>query len=284
MVRKIGYLILGMALTGVLHAQQAPRTPNEQEMYCGGVVSSAPAPTETYVISGVESDNRLTFEQGHLVFLNQGSDHGVRVGAEFLVSRPVSEPLRAKWFTWQDDLMRAMGTTYADIGRVRVVNVQMHTSTAEIVYSCDMMQRGDIAQTFAPRPAPPYKPEGKLDLFAAPSGKGQAMVVTMRGFGVMAGTGTVVYVNLGGAQGVKVGDYFRVYRYQGQRHTAAYQARGTAYMIPGMGHTPVPYGWADLPRDVLGEGIVLRVGPNASTVLITYSLREIYTGDYVEVE
>jgi hypothetical protein len=29
---------------------------------------------------------------------------------------------------------------------------------------------------------------------------------------------------------------------------------------------------------------VLRTGPNASTVLITFSLREIYPGDYVEIE
>jgi hypothetical protein len=34
----------------------------------------------------------------------------------------------------------------------------------------------------------------------------------------------------------------------------------------------------------LGEGIVLRVGPNASTVLVTDSLREIFIGDYVELE
>ena len=52
----------------------------------------------------------------------------------------------------------------------------------------------------------------------------------------------------------------------------------------GYGATPVPYSWSDLPRDVLGEGIVVRVGPNAATILITSSQREIYVDDFVELE
>ena len=40
----------------------------------------------------------------------------------------------------------------------------------------------------------------------------------------------------------------------------------------------------DLPREVLGEGIVLSVTRNAATVLITYSMEEMYAGDYAEIE
>ena len=39
-----------------------------------------------------------------------------------------------------------------------------------------------------------------------------------------------------------------------------------------------------MPREDLGEGVVLRTGPNSATVLITFSLREIFAGDYVELE
>jgi hypothetical protein len=39
-----------------------------------------------------------------------------------------------------------------------------------------------------------------------------------------------------------------------------------------------------LPREVLGEGIVLSVTRNAATVLITYSSTDMYAGDYVEIE
>jgi hypothetical protein len=39
-----------------------------------------------------------------------------------------------------------------------------------------------------------------------------------------------------------------------------------------------------LPREVLGEGIVLNTSQNSATVLVTVAKREIYSGDYVELE
>lgn len=177
-----------------------------------------------------------------------------------------------------------MGQTYADIGHLRVINVQPNTAIAEVLSSCDLMQRNDIVQAFTERPAPPFKPTAKFDRYAAESGKAKATIVTTRGFGQMSGEGATVYVNLGTAQGVKVGDYFRIYRYQGNHHDTAYETKGTSYKMYGYGATPVPYGWDDLPRDVLGEGIVVRTGPNASSVVITVSQREIFAGDYAELE
>jgi hypothetical protein len=93
-----------------------------------------------------------------------------------------------------------------------------------------------------------------------------------------------VYVNLGSAQGVQVGDYFRVFRYQGTHNDTIYQIRDTAYKVYGYGSTPVAYQWDNLPRQILGEGLVLRTGPNSSTVLMTIAREEIYAGDYVEIE
>jgi hypothetical protein len=52
----------------------------------------------------------------------------------------------------------------------------------------------------------------------------------------------------------------------------------------GFGSSPGRYNWNDLPREVLGEGIVLNVSRNSSTVFITYSSQTIYAGDYVEIE
>jgi hypothetical protein len=34
----------------------------------------------------------------------------------------------------------------------------------------------------------------------------------------------------------------------------------------------------------VGEGLVLRTGPNSATVLLTVAREEIFDGDYVEVE
>jgi hypothetical protein len=274
-----------VALTCIsAQAQHVPDSPSQHDMYCSGVVTTQALPGDFYVISGPESSTRVTYQQGDAVFLNRGANQGIKIGDEFQVTRAVKDPLNQEWFSWQHSLLRAMGRTYADIGHLRVVAVQPATSIAEIVSSCEIMQRGDLVQAFAERPAPMYKPAETFDKYAPDNGKTKAMIVITKGFGQVAGAEATVYVNLGTAQGVKVGDYFRIYRYQGTHDEAVYQTRGTAHKVYGYGATPVSYNWSDLPRDVLGEGIVVRVGPNASTVLITLSQREIFVGDYVELE
>jgi len=285
MMRRIVYLIVAMGLTSGLHAQQAPpTTPRDRDIYCAGTVTRTPPPKDTFIISGFESAVKTNFTQGDLVFINRGSSQGVQVGAEFLVSRHVQEPSAQKWFSWQSGLMRAMGETWADIGRIRVMHVDEDTSTAQIVQFCEQMHRGDIARPFTARPVPNYKPATKLDIFAPPSGKEMAMVVTTRDFGQTAARGRIVYVNLGSEQGARVGNYYRIFRYQGDRHSFVYQPPATQRALVGYGSAPGNWNWENLPREILGEGIVLNISQNASTVLVTESLKEIYAGDYVEIE
>jgi hypothetical protein len=52
----------------------------------------------------------------------------------------------------------------------------------------------------------------------------------------------------------------------------------------GFGSSPGRYNWNDLPREVLGEGIVINVSRNSSTVFVTYSSAGVYAGDYIEIE
>jgi hypothetical protein len=248
-------------------------------------VTSDPVPTDTYVITGEESYFHIIYAEGKFVFLNKGASQGVKVGDQFEVVRPASADLVPyEWFKSQNLLLKAMGTTWEDEARLTVVNVQRDTSTAQVVFSCGYVQRADIVLPFTPRPAPMLKSDENFDIFAPPSGKSKAMIVTTRYFGELAGNGRVVYVNLGSAHGVKVGDYFRVFRFQGNDSENVYQTPHVAYQIYGLGSTPRPYADEELPRDVLGEGIVLRVAKNASTVLITVSKKQMYPGDYVELE
>jgi hypothetical protein len=275
---------LGVAMTaGIAAAQQAPKGPSEDDLYCSGLVTNQATPQDTYLISGENSSYKVVFGQRELVYINKGAEQGIKVGDEFEVVRSEQDVVQVDWFKWQPQLVRAMGTMYADIGRVRVVNVHPKISVAEVKLTCDAMLRGDIVRPFTVRPVPGYHMT-KLDIFAPPSGKKTAMVVITSKFGQVAGTGTTVFVNLGSGQGVQVGDYFRVFRYQGSRAETSYQEGGMAYKMYGFGSTPVAYQWNDLPRQVLGEGIVLRTGPNSSTVLLTTVREEIFDGDYVELE
>jgi hypothetical protein len=265
-------------------ASAALQQPDYSSVYCSGFVTDDRVPQSTYIISGEQSDTKIEFHRGDYVYINKGSDGGVKAGDQFAIVRATEDPLPASWFKWQKKLWHAMGTHYDDLGRVRVATVQPKVSSAQVLFSCDYIQRDDIALPYEDRPAPPYKESAKVDYFAPLNGKPVAMVVLMRGFAQLGGVGSSVYVNLGAAQGVKVGDYFRVFRYQGSRLETAPQTNGYQDMLYGFGSTPERYGWHDLPRQILGEGIVLNVSRNASTVLLTDSRMDIYTGDYVELE
>jgi hypothetical protein len=110
------------------------------------------------------------------------------------------------------------------------------------------------------------------------------MLVAGTDFTQLFGKNQSVYVNLGTRQGVKVGDYFRIFRYQGSMAESLPQTKGYQYTMYGFGSSPERYEWNDLPREVLGEGIVINVSGNSSTMFVTLSTIEIYAGDYVEIE
>ena len=251
---------------------------------CSGFVTDQKVPDEIRLVSGEQSNYKITFARGDYVHINRGQDKGVRVGDRFSVVRPDKDPTDVAWFKWQEKLLKAMGTPYLDAGQVRVVDVQPKVSVAQVIFSCGYMQRGDILQPYQDRPAPPYKEPAAFDHFAPVSGKPVAMVVAGKDYGQIYGKLSAVYVNLGTNQGVKVGDYLRIFRYQGSMAETVPQTKGYQYFMYGFGSAPMRYEWNDLPREILGEGIVINVNRNSSTMIITFNSIEVYAGDYIEIE
>ena len=274
-----------LASAGICSAQAAnPTQTAYSTVYCSGFVTDQKVPDATRLVSGEQSSIKITFARGDYVYINRGQDKGVRVGDRFSVVRPERDALEVDWFKWQSKLLRAMGTHYVDAGQLRVVNVQTKVAVAQVTFSCDYMERGDIVVPFEERPQPTFKDAGTFDHFAPISGKPVAMVVQAREYNQTGGQGTTLYVNLGTDKSVKVGDYFRVFRYQGSMAETVSQTKDYQDRLYGFGSSPGRYMWNDLPREVLGEGIVINVSRNSSTVFITYSSQTIYAGDYVEVE
>jgi hypothetical protein len=265
-------------------AAPTPSQPDASSIYCSGFFTDQRVSDEMRLISSEQSDYKVIYERGDYVHINRGSNQGVKEGDRFMVVRPQGDPLEVRWFKWQSKLMKAMGTPYVDAGQIQVVKAQPNVSVAQVTFSCTYMQRGDIIRPFQERPIAPYKELGKFDHFAPVSGKPVAMVVAGRDFHEASGQNDAIYVNLGTNQGVKVGDYFRVFRYQGSMHEEVPQTRGYQYALYGFGSAPKRYQWNDLPREVLGEGIVLNTSRNSSTVMITFSSGAIFAGDYVELE
>jgi len=289
---------LGMLLAGASAWTQSPQSqtgsstqpvstntsPDYSAVYCSNFVTTDRGGEDARVISGEESGSKIVFNLRDLVFISKGSSQGVRVGDRYSVFRPEDDPIDVQWFKWQGKLSKAMGIFYHDIGQLKVVNVQPNVSTAEITFSCGFLQRGDLIRPWQERPSPPYKSAEKFDIFAPVSGKSVGMLVFGKDFGQVYGKFNTVYVNLGTNQGVNVGDYMRVFRYQGNAGQTVPSFDNYQYKMYGFGSTPTAYKWNDLPRDVIGEGIVLNVSPNSSTLFITVSRYDMYAGDYAEVE
>jgi hypothetical protein len=283
-------LVLGI-LGAVPSAQAQTPVPIENDLYCSGIVTTEAVPHSSYVITGEGSNYRITFDYGDYVYINRGGEQGVKVGDEFSVIRPEVDPIFIEWTKWQHAILRKMGTVWTDKGRIKVTVVDRNTSIAQVVQECDFLQRGDVIVPFTERPAPPMKSESNFDRFAPSTGKAKAMLITGKRFQQEMGTNDIAYVNLGRDQGVRVGDYFRVFRYTGTEHDTGFQVPRTAFDVEGwqgptfgLGKAPGKWDWNNTPREVLGEGVVVRTGPNSSTVLLTFTLREVYAGDYVEVE
>jgi hypothetical protein len=274
----------------VCSAQTAPEAavPSAKQadfsyVYCSGFLSDPKLPDDIRVISGEQSDYKIAFWHGDYIYINRGADKGVKVGDRFAVVRPDTD-LANEWFNGQTKLLKSMGTLYKDTGQVRVVSVQPKVSIAEVVFSCDYMERGDVVRPFEERPAPPFREATAFDHLAPVSGKPVGTVISSFDYHQLLGRGDAMYVNVGAAKGVKVGDYMRVFRYQGEDKAIATEVKGYQYKIYGFGSAPERYSWKDLPREVLGEGIVLNVTKNAATVLVTYTMLPVFAGDYVEVE
>jgi hypothetical protein len=261
-----------------------PNQPWLSTVYCSGFYTNQKISDDLRLVSGEQSEYKITFTARDIVYLSKGANQGVREGARFSVVRETKDPSPVLWFKWQEKLTRAMGSHYADLGQLEVIKVQPNIAIAKVSMSCNLMQRGDIVLPFSERPAGPFKDASAFDFLAPASGKPVAMVVRARDTSQMYGRWDSVYVNLGTSQGAKVGDYFRIFRHQGSRSETVPTEKDYQDRMYGFGSNPKHYTWNDLPREVLGEGIVLNASQNSATVLVTIAKAEIHAGDYVELE
>ena len=141
-----------LATAGVCAAQTPAGTnPNGQpeytKVYCSGFVSDPKVPDDIRVISGEQSNYKIIFSRGDFVYVNRGAQQGVKLGDVYSIVRPDKDPAN-EWYWGQEKAAKRMGILYRDLGQIRIVNVQPETSVAEILFSCDYMQRGDVARPF----------------------------------------------------------------------------------------------------------------------------------------
>lgn len=260
--------------------------PTESDMYCSGYITPQTLAKNSYIAAGWDSPEQVHYSDRNYVYLTGGS---YNVGDKFAILRHTKDNNDYEAFPGQKRTARAVGNQYAELGRVRVLDVQKGIGIAEVELSCDAFAVGDLALPWADKPVPTFRRDLPINRFVQPNGMTIGRIVSSKDYDMLTADKHKVYLNVGESQGVKVGDYFRATRTYTDSFKdpndslsvkasviEADQAKGTPTFNMKMRS-------GELPRKTLGEMIVLQVTPTSSTAMITRSLEQIYVGDGVEM-
>ena len=264
------------------------------DIYCTGFIADHSPRVDLQVIGAEKENQKVTFAQGDVVFLNRGRGAGIQPGAVYYIIRPVgmvNHPFTKK----------KLGYLVRELGLLRVVEVGNHTSTAEITVSCDTVEFGDLLKPYEEYNGPNVGEARPLPRFGEGSGGVSGQIVMAPGFHENLSANRVVYIDLGSRQDVHAGDLFTIYRdigategitktprdkvvnrrssgYSGDRfHGGEYSVQATRVPLQEvMRERP------QLPRKVLGELVVLKVESGVSVAMITRTTAEVQIGDMIE--
>jgi hypothetical protein len=271
------------------------QTPTYADLYCAGFVSKQLLPNANFVAGGLQTPNTTKFVNGEMVYLSGG---GYQAGQQYTVLRELEDINRYEIFAGQHTMLKAMGQPYAELARVRVVDARSKMAVAQIEFSCDPVNPGDIVVPYAEKTPVSFHPPLRFDRFAPASSKTTGRIVMARDFDSVLGTGMKVYMNVGSSQGVKVGDHFRAVRSYAadlkdpvdSLSFKAALAEDTQKREPSIDasmwtkNTGPMIHMADLPRRSVGEIVILSTTATTSTGMIVFALEDVHLGDAVEAD
>lgn len=200
--------------------------------------------------------DQFSYSDRDILYLNKGSNAGVKAGDVFTVHRPsvdVKHPKTGK----------NLGLKVVTTGWVRVIMAQETSATAVVDQACNEIFANDYLRPFEKASVPLVLRRPPTDRLAPPSGKAQGYLVDIgeiNGPGLasqMAGTGHFVFVDLGAQTGVAPGNVLTAFRTE-------YPKVSTA-------------------RRVLGELAILSVKERVALAKVIYSTTDLKIGDQVEI-
>lgn len=239
-------------------------TPSQAE--CTGFIAKSPFSADITVSNGADNDLEMKTRQyavGETVYLRRRDKSSFSVGDQFSVVRVAKDTFRTVRYSGEHWSIHALGKPYEDVGRVTVTHVTPEGAVAEVNFTCSPVSKGDIAIPYQARPIPTYVPR-ELDRFALPNGNKAGVIVAARNNSASLMTGDIVYLNLGQKDGAQVGQRYRVYYIE-------HRATLTLSSPP-------------IPRETVGEVIVLSSQEKSCVAIIVNSKRHIDIGDGVELE
>jgi hypothetical protein len=202
------------------------------------------------VMSAERIEYQDHFSTGDVIYLDGGVEEGVRAGDRFFIYsrvRPLQHPVSDT----------RMGVIYSQVGQLKVLCAQEHTSIAEVSMACDPISIGDHLLPFEPVPVPLVVRPDPSDRCDAPNGKPTGYIVFNVDDIGNVGTENLVMIDLGVAEGLYPGQFATVFR-----------------------DNPV----TGMPRLVIGELGILTVHDGYSTAKITDGWAPINLSDRIELK
>lgn len=285
----------GSAFTNVSFPTERVQTPTQADMYCAGFINKSPLPNANFVAGGLQTPASTKFQNGEMVYLAGG---GYSVGQQYTIVRELHDSNRYELFPGQASMLKSAGQPYAELARVRIVDTRSKMAVAQVEFSCDPLNPGDIAIPFAEKAPVAFHSPLTFDRFAPSNGKVSGRIIMAKDFDSELGTGVKVYMNLGSNQGLKVGDYLRAVRTYSailkdpvdslsfkastaedtQKNPPSYEPKMFTKTKGPAIHV------ADMPRRGVGEVVVLTTTPTTATGMIVFALEDVHVGDDVELD
>jgi len=321
-------LVCLLALAPATHAQSPAPTPvltpppsgapvtvaGESTLFCAGYIRYQKLSHMPEIVGAQEEQEQRTYADGDIVYLNEGSQQGIKEGQTFQIIRP-----RGMVKGVHREKKGFLGIYVQDIGQLQVFKVRENTSVAKITFSCDIALLGDLLAPIPDRESPQAR-VGELDRYGDPTGKQTGRLMMAKDNREMVTRNDVVYIDLGGEDQVKTGDYLTIYRPMGtgnltrvdneemaRNRATGFQSdrfRGGGFSSMGSRakdstafvnsegryrHRPITSKEVKdhrppMPRKIVGELVVIDVQSRTATAVITRVMGEVHTGDWVEIQ
>jgi len=295
--------------------EREQRVADKSRLYCAGYIRHQRLPHMPEIVGAVDEQEQHRYADGDFVYINAGSQQGIREGQNFQIIRPRGDVKGV-----HKQKIGFLGTYVQEVGQLQVFKVRENTSAAQITFTCDTAALGDLLAPVPDRESPLQRTEENLDVFANPSGKQTGRLMMARDSREMVTRNDIVYIDLGSEDQIQRGDYLTIYRplgtgnitrvdneemarnratgFQSDRfrgggfsnqasrakdETAFVDAEGRYRYRPITSrevkrHRPL------MPRKIVGEMVIIDVQTRTATAIITRVAAEVHTGDWVEIQ
>jgi len=294
---------------------QPVRVAGKSSLYCAGYIRYQRLPGMPEIVGAEEEQEQRTYADGDIVYLNAGSQQGIKEGQNFQIIRPRGDVKgvhkQKKGF---------LGTYIQEIGQLQVFKVHENTSAAQITFTCDAALLGDLLAPVPDRESPLQRAEENLDRFADPTGKQNGILMMAKDSREMVTRHDIVYIDLGSEDQIKRGDYLTIYRplgtgnvtradneesarnratgFQSNRYrgggfsnqasrakdSTAFRDTEGRYRYKPITSREVKRHRPLMPRKIVGELVIIDVQTRTATAIITRVASEVHTGDRVEIQ